>query len=122
MTQSVDPLNLGKNTIRLWTIPNKYHKRDDYEGPNRSKKHDRRGFISGLAPACDLTCLDVKTGITWNPGQEDPAQETSGLKKRISQEPHCMPPHRICSQLVILESSMFPDRIKLFLVGEELGC
>lgn len=42
-------------------------------------------------------------------------------KKGFCQEPHCMPPHRICSQLVILESSMFPDRIKLFLVGEELG-
>ncbi len=42
-------------------------------------------------------------------------------KKGFCQEPHCMPPHRICSQFVILESSMFPDRIKLFLVGEELG-
>ncbi len=42
-------------------------------------------------------------------------------KKGFCQEPHCAPPHRICSHLVILESSMFPDRIKLFLVGEELG-
>lgn len=46
---------------------------------------------------------------------------TPCYKKGFCQEPHCMPPHRICSQLVILESSMFPDRIKLFLVGEELG-
>lgn len=42
-------------------------------------------------------------------------------KKGFCQEPHRMPPHRICNQLVIHESSMFPDRIKLFLVGEELG-
>jgi len=42
-------------------------------------------------------------------------------KKGFCQEPHCMPPHRICSQLVILESSMFLGRIRLFLVGEELG-
>ena len=47
--------------------------------------------------------------------------DTPCSKKGFCQEPHCMPPHRICSQLVILESSMFPDRIKLFLVGEELG-
>lgn len=42
-------------------------------------------------------------------------------KRGFCQEPHCVPPHRICSQLVITESSMLPDRIKLFLVGEELG-
>lgn len=47
--------------------------------------------------------------------------DTPCSKKGFCQEPHCMPPHRICSQLVILESSMFPDRIKLFLVGEQLG-
>jgi hypothetical protein len=42
-------------------------------------------------------------------------------KKGFCQEPHCVPPHRICSKLVILKSSMLPDRIRLFLVGEELG-
>jgi hypothetical protein len=47
--------------------------------------------------------------------------DTPCSKKGFCQEPYCTPPHRICSQLVILESSMFPDRIKLFLVGEELG-
>ncbi len=47
--------------------------------------------------------------------------DTPCSKKGFCQEPHCMPPHRICSQLVILESSMLPDRIKLFLVGEKLG-
>jgi hypothetical protein len=47
--------------------------------------------------------------------------DTPCSKKGFCQEPHCMPPHRICSQLVILESSIYPDRIKLFLVGEELG-
>jgi hypothetical protein len=47
--------------------------------------------------------------------------DTPCSKKGFCQEPHCQPPHRICSQLVILESSMFPGRIKVFLVGEELG-
>jgi hypothetical protein len=44
------------------------------------KSMTRRGFISGLAPACALTCLGVNTVMAWNPGQEDPAQETSGHK------------------------------------------
>ncbi|MFC1540108.1 lactate utilization protein [Gemmatimonadota bacterium] len=36
-------------------------------------------------------------------------------------DPDCHPPHRICSQLVIIESSMIPDRITVILVGEDLG-
>ena len=36
-------------------------------------------------------------------------------------DPHCFPPNRICSQLVVIESSMTPDRITIVLVGEELG-
>lgn len=47
--------------------------------------------------------------------------DTPCSKKGICQEPYCMAPHRICSQLVVIESSMFPGRIKVFLVGEELG-
>jgi len=47
--------------------------------------------------------------------------DTPCSKKGFCQEPRCIPPHRICSQLVIIESSMFSGRIKLFLVGEELG-
>jgi len=47
--------------------------------------------------------------------------DTPCSKRGYCQDPHCMPPYRICSQLVIIESSMFPGRIKLFLVGEELG-
>ncbi len=47
--------------------------------------------------------------------------DTPCSKKGFCQEPYCMPPHRICSQLVILESSMFPERIKVFLVGKQLG-
>jgi hypothetical protein len=46
---------------------------------------------------------------------------TPCYKKGICQEPHCSPPHRICSQLVILESSMVPNRIKIFLLGKKLG-
>lgn len=37
------------------------------------------------------------------------------------QEPHCFPPKRICSQLVIIEANMKPGRISVVLVGEELG-
>jgi hypothetical protein len=47
--------------------------------------------------------------------------DTPCSKRGYCQDLHCKPPHRICSQLVIIESSMLPDRIKLFLVGEELG-
>jgi hypothetical protein len=36
-------------------------------------------------------------------------------------EPHCYPPNRICSQLVILEASMVTGRIMVVLVGEDLG-
>ena len=36
-------------------------------------------------------------------------------------DPHCHPPNRICSQLVILEANLIPDRINVVLVGEELG-
>ncbi len=115
------PFNLGKKTIRYWMIPNKYQKRDNHEGPDHSKKHDRGGFISGLVPVLALTYLDVKTGMTRNHDQDDPAQETSMLKNGFCQEHHCKPPYRICSQLVVLESSIFHGRIKVFLAGEELG-
>ena len=47
--------------------------------------------------------------------------DTPCSKKGFCQEPHCRAPHRICCQLVIMESSMFPGRIKVILVGEELG-
>ncbi len=47
--------------------------------------------------------------------------DTPCSKRGYCQDPRCVPPHRICSQLVILESSMFPNRIKLFLIGEHLG-
>ncbi len=80
MTQYANPFILGKNTIRYWMIPNIYYKRDNHEGPNRSKKHDRREFISGLAPTLALTYLDVKTVMPRNPDQEDPAQQISGYK------------------------------------------
>ena len=36
-------------------------------------------------------------------------------------DPHCHPPNRICSQLVILEANLIPDRINVVLVGEDLG-
>ncbi|MGB8951748.1 MAG: lactate utilization protein [Candidatus Aminicenantales bacterium] len=46
---------------------------------------------------------------------------TPCYKKGCCQEPYCTPPHRICSQLVILEASMIPGRLTVVLVGEELG-
>ena len=36
-------------------------------------------------------------------------------------DPHCHPPNRICSQIVIIEANMIPGRIMVVLVGEELG-
>jgi hypothetical protein len=36
-------------------------------------------------------------------------------------DPNCHPPNRICSQLVIIESSLIPDRITVVLIGEDLG-
>jgi predicted transcriptional regulator with HTH domain len=47
--------------------------------------------------------------------------DTPCSKTGCCREEDCTPPNRICSQLVILESSMLPDRIKVFLVGEKLG-
>lgn len=42
-------------------------------------------------------------------------------KTGICQDPKCYPPNRICSQLVIIESSMISDRIYVVLVGKEFG-
>ncbi len=47
--------------------------------------------------------------------------DTPCSKTGICREKDCTPPNRICSQLVILESSISPDRIKVVLVGEKLG-
>ncbi|MFX0197940.1 MAG: lactate utilization protein [Candidatus Hodarchaeota archaeon] len=48
-------------------------------------------------------------------------KETPCSKLGFCNDPHCHPPHRICSQLIIVESSLFPDRMIVVLVGEELG-
>lgn len=37
------------------------------------------------------------------------------------QDPHCRPPHRICCQLVVTEAGMVQGRIRVVLVGEDLG-
>jgi hypothetical protein len=49
-------------------------------------------------------------------GIETPCHHTG-----VCNEAHCFPPNRICSQLVIIESSMVKDRINVFLIGEEYG-
>ena len=36
-------------------------------------------------------------------------------------DPKCTPPNRICGQLVIIESSMVPERITVGRIGEEYG-
>jgi hypothetical protein len=48
-------------------------------------------------------------------------KETPCSKLGFCSDPHCHPPHRICSQLVIIESSLIPDRLTVVLIGEELG-
>lgn len=47
--------------------------------------------------------------------------ETSCYHTGVCNEPHCYPPKRICSQLVIIESSMIKDRIDVFLIGGDFG-
>jgi len=48
-------------------------------------------------------------------------KDTPCSKLGFCTDPHCHPPNRICSQLVILEANLIPDRINVVLVGEELG-
>ncbi len=62
--------------------------------------------IKNIAAPLDAIRVNVKTPCSL---------------KGFCQEPHCFPPHRICSQLAVLEASMIPDRITVVLVGEELG-
>ena len=40
----------------------------------------RRGFLSGLAPVCALTCLSTKKALALNFSREGQAQESSGHK------------------------------------------
>jgi len=47
--------------------------------------------------------------------------DTPCSKVGFCREAECFPPNRICSQLVIIESSMVKDRITVIIVGEELG-
>lgn len=47
--------------------------------------------------------------------------ETPCFHTGICNETHCYPPNRICSQQVIIESSMIKDRIHVFIIGENFG-
>lgn len=47
---------------------------------------------------------------------ETPCYHTGICNKEV-----CFPPNSICGQLLIIESSMRPDRIHVFLIGENLG-
>ena len=47
--------------------------------------------------------------------------ETSCYHTGVCNDPHCFPPKRICSHLVVIESSMIRDRINVFLIGKQLG-
>ena len=49
-------------------------------------------------------------------GADTPCSHTG-----FCQDPHCRPPHRICSQLVVTEAGMVPGRILVVLVNEDLG-
>ena len=48
-------------------------------------------------------------------------KDTPCSKLGFCNDPHCHPPHRICSQLVIIESSLIPDRMHVIMVGDDLG-
>jgi hypothetical protein len=45
-----------------------------------SKGITRRGFLSGLAPVCALTCLNVNKAVAWNVLRREQTQESSGHK------------------------------------------
>jgi hypothetical protein len=45
-----------------------------------SKGITRRGFLSGLAPVCALTCLSMNKAMAWNILRSEQAQESSGHK------------------------------------------
>jgi hypothetical protein len=45
-----------------------------------SKGMTRRGFLSGLAPFCALTCLGMDKARAWNFSKDDQAQKSSGHK------------------------------------------
>jgi hypothetical protein len=48
-------------------------------------------------------------------------KDTPCARLGFCNDPHCHPPQRICSQLVIIESSLIPDRTTVVLIGEDLG-
>lgn len=45
-----------------------------------SKGITRRGFLSGLAPVCALTCLNMNKAMAWNVLRREQTQESSGHK------------------------------------------
>ncbi len=45
-----------------------------------SKGITRRGFLTGLAPVCALTCLNMNKTMAWNFSKGDQEQESSGHK------------------------------------------
>jgi len=76
--------------------------------------------INKVVPTVDEAIKRIKSKAaplnSIRVGIETPCHYTG-----VCNEPHCFPPKRICSQLVITESSMIKDRINIFLIGEELG-
>jgi hypothetical protein len=76
--------------------------------------------MNKVARAVDDAILRIKT-IAAPMDAIHIGKDTPCSKLGFCNDPHCRPPNRICSQLVIIESSMIPDRITVVLVGGELG-
>ncbi len=76
--------------------------------------------MNKVAPSLEAAIARARniaaTANSLRVGVDTPCSHTG-----FCQDPHCHPPHRICCQLVVTESCMTPGRIRVVLVGEDLG-
>ncbi len=72
--------------------------------------------VSGLEAAIARARNVAATANSLRVGADTPCSHTG-----FCQDPHCQPPHRICCQLVVTEAGMTPGRIRVVLIGEDLG-
>ncbi len=76
--------------------------------------------MNKVAPGLDAAIARARnvaaTANSLRVGVDTPCSHTG-----FCQDPHCHPPQRICCQLVVTESCMTPGRIRVVLVGEDLG-
>lgn len=71
-----------------------------------------KNLKEGIKKICPATVIKNAQRLNW----ETPCMR---INKCISD--NCFPPYRMCNQTLIIEGSVFKDRIKLVIVDEELG-